>query len=206
MTIILDLGGVLMQHNMPECMARFRAMLGEEAMAEVLGMKPDAEGLPNSLMDQFECGHVSTDEFVSAILLRAKEGTTAQDVKDAWNAMHAGIPAERLELIRSWQQAGHRLVMLSNNNALHWDDIHQNYDLSMFDRLFSSHLEHCNKPNRGIYEVVHRYLTDNDYEMLYYFVDDLQANRQMGETFGWITYPTLDALNQVINTPVTDNL
>ena len=34
-----------MQHNMPECMARFRAMLGEEAMAEVLGMKPDAEGL-----------------------------------------------------------------------------------------------------------------------------------------------------------------
>jgi putative hydrolase of the HAD superfamily len=199
MTIILDLGGVLMQHNMPECMARFRAMLGEEAMAEVLGMKSNAEGLPNSLMDQYECGAVSTDEFVGAILSRAKTGTTAQDVQDAWNAMHAGIPAERLELIRSWQQAGHRLVMLSNNNALHWDDIHQNYDLSMFDRLFSSHLEHCNKPNRGIYEVVHSYLTDNDYEMPYYFVDDLQANRQMGETFGWITYPTLDALNQVIN-------
>ena len=194
-----------MQHNMPECMARFRAMLGEEAMAEVLGMKSNAEGLPNSLMDQFECGTVSTDEFVSAILSRAKTGTTAQDVQDAWNAMHAGIPTERLELIRSWKQAGHRLVMLSNNNALHWDDIHQNYDLSMFDRLFSSHLEHCNKPNRGIYEVVHRYLTDNDYEMPYYFVDDLQANRQMGETFGWITYPTLDALNQVINTPVIGN-
>ena len=199
MTIILDLGGVLMQHNMPECMARFLAMLGEEAMAEVLGMKSNAEGLPNSLMDQFECGTVSTDEFVGTILSRAKEGTTVQDVKDAWNAMHAGIPAERLELIRSWQQAGHRLVMLSNNNALHWDDIHQNYDFSMFECMFSSHLEHCNKPNRGIYEVVHSYLVENGYKTPYYFVDDLQANRQMGETFGWITYPTLDALNQLMN-------
>lgn len=194
MTIILDLGGVLMQHNMPECIERFRAMLGNDTMEEVMGMKSNAEGLPNSLMDQFECGNVSTDEFVHAILIRAKEGTTKQDVINAWNAMHAGIPAERMKMIRTWQQAGHRLIMLSNNNAIHWEDIHQKYDFSMFDHLFSSHIEHYNKPNRGIYEVVHRYLTDNHYDKPYYFVDDLAANREMGEQFGWYTYPTLEAL------------
>ena len=198
MTIILDLGGVLMQHNMQECMARFRAMLGEEGMAEVLGMKSNAEGVPNSLMDQYECGAVSTDEFVGAILSRAKTGTTAQDVQDAWNAMHAGIPAERMSSIQGWKNQGHRLVMLSNNNALHWEDIHLKYDFSMFDHMFSSHLVHCNKPNRGIYEVVHQYLIDNHYEQPYHFVDDLPANRHMGEAFGWITYPTLEALNHAM--------
>jgi putative hydrolase of the HAD superfamily len=198
MTIILDLGGVLMQHNMPECMARFRAMLGEDGMADVLGIKPNAEGIPNSLMDQFECGAVTAKEFIAAILARAKEGTTEQDVIDAWNAMHAGIPNERLELVKEWKKAGHRLVMLSNNNELHWEDIHRHYDFSAFDKLFSSHLVHCNKPNKGIYEIVHQYLTDNHYETPYYFVDDLAANREMGTEFGWMTYPTLEALNQVM--------
>ena len=32
MTIILDMGGVLMLHNMPECIARFADILGEEKM------------------------------------------------------------------------------------------------------------------------------------------------------------------------------
>lgn len=194
MTIILDLGGVLMQHNMSECIARFRSMLGEDIMAEVLGMKANAEGIPNRLMDKFECGEVTTDEFVQAILSCAKEGTTPQDVIDAWNAMHAGIPAERLSLIQSWKDAGHRLIMLSNNNALHWQDIHEKYDFSMFDYMFSSHIVHCNKPNRGIYDIVHQYLVDNQYKFPYYFVDDLDANRHMGETYGWITYPDLDTL------------
>lgn len=50
MTIILDMGGVLMQHNMPECIARFSRILGEEQMEHILGMKPNAEGIPDSLM------------------------------------------------------------------------------------------------------------------------------------------------------------
>ena len=198
MTIILDLGGVLMQHNMPECIARFCAILGQEGMTAVLGMKPNAEGVPNSLMDRFECGEVTADEFVGTILQHAHAGTTAQDVIDAWNAMHAGIPAERWAQVQAWKEAGHRLVLLSNNNALHWEDIHRHYDFSIFEKLFSSHLSHCNKPNRGIYEQVQGFLTDNQYEPPYYFVDDLAANRKMGEQFGWHTYPTLADLAAIL--------
>ena len=36
MTIILDMGGVLMNHNMPECIARFTDILGEEKMRNIL--------------------------------------------------------------------------------------------------------------------------------------------------------------------------
>ena len=35
MTIILDMGGVLMQHNMPECIKRFQSMLGNRVMQNV---------------------------------------------------------------------------------------------------------------------------------------------------------------------------
>lgn len=198
MTIILDLGGVLMQHNMPECIARFCDILGEEAMTTVLGMKPNAEGVPNSLMDQFECGNVTAQQFINTILQHATPGTTQQDVINAWNAMHAGIPIERWEQVHAWKQAGHRLLLLSNNNELHWEDIHRHYDFSIFDKLFSSHLSHCNKPNREIYEQVQHYLTDNQYEAPYYFVDDLAANRKMGEQFGWHTFPTLADLDAIL--------
>ena len=42
MVIILDLGGVLMRHNMPECLARFERLLGKEQMAQVLGLQSNA--------------------------------------------------------------------------------------------------------------------------------------------------------------------
>ena len=119
MTIILDMGGVLMQHNMPECIARFSRILGEEQMEQILGMKPNAEGIPDSLMEQFECGLVDADIFVDTIHAHAVAGTTRQDIIDAWNTMHAGIPAYRLDMIRAWKAKGHHLILLSNNNALH---------------------------------------------------------------------------------------
>lgn len=88
--------------------------------------------------------------------------------------------------------------MLSNNNELHWDDVHQHYDLSFFDHLFASHLLRCNKPNRRIFEIVNEFLIQNKYPKPYYFVDDLLDNRKMAETFDWITYPTIEALNNCI--------
>lgn len=195
MTIILDLGGVLMQHNMPECMARFRAILGEENMTRILGLKANAEGVANSLMEQFELGEITTEQFIHTILIHARPCTTAQQVIDAWNAMHAGIPQERLTMIQQWKNQGHQLIMLSNNNELHWNDVNQRYDLSMFDHRFASHLLHCSKPSRQIYEIVHNFLIQHNYPEPYYFVDDLDVNRYISESFGWISYPSIEALN-----------
>lgn len=199
MTIILDMGGVLMQHNMPECIRLFYNMLGEKGMEEVLGMKINAEGLPDSLMEKFECGLVTAEEFVHTILTNAKEGTTEQQIIDAWNTMHAGIPPQRIELIKHWKNMGHRLVLLSNNNALHWEDLYTHYDMSVFDYCFASHLVHSHKPNKPIYDVVQKYLIDNQYEQPFHFVDDLEANRQMGQSMGWHTYASLDELSDAMH-------
>ena len=192
MTIILDMGGVLMLHNMPECIKRFQAMLGTRVMQNVLGLGFNGEGIEDTLMEQYEKGDVSTDEFVDTILQYASQETTREEVIAAWNSMHGGIPLERLEQIKRWKAAGHRLFLLSNNNDLHWQDIHQVYDMSVFEHCFASHLMHVSKPALAIYEAVDAHLKELGCEQPFHFVDDIAINRHVAEILGWVTYPTLN--------------
>ena len=191
MTIILDMGGVLMKHNMPECITRFTAILGKEKMKTILGLAINGEGTVDSLMEQYERGDVSTDYFVDTILENAQEGTTREEVIAAWNTMHGGIPAERLLHIQQWKDAGHRLFMLSNNNELHWEDIFTHYDMSMFEHCFASHLMHVSKPDPRIYEVVDQQLREWKCEPPFHFVDDIAINRETAEALGWQTYENI---------------
>lgn len=191
MTIILDMGGVLMLHNMPECIARFTAIIGEEKMQTMLGLTTNGEGNADSLMEQYERGDVSTDYFVNTILEHAKEGTTRDEVIAAWNAMHGGIPAERLLHIQQWKDAGHRLFLLSNNNELHWEHILSQYDMSMMEHCFASHLMHMSKPDSRIYETVDKQLREWGCEQPFHFVDDIAINREAAEQLGWKTYETI---------------
>ena len=191
MTIILDMGGVLMLHNMPECIARFTDILGEEKMKTILGLASNGEGIGDSLMEQYERGEISTDAFIDGIMLHAQRPTTREEVIAAWNAMHGGIPEERLQLIQSWKDAGHRLFLLSNNNELHWEHILSQYDMSMFEHCFASHLMHLSKPDPSIYEAVDEQLRAWNCEPPFHFVDDIAINRKAAEQLGWKTYETI---------------
>lgn len=191
MTIILDMGGVLMLHNMPECIARFTDILGEEKMKTILGLASNGEGIGDSLMEQYERGEISTDAFIDGIMLHAQRPTTREEVIAAWNAMHGGIPEERLQLIQSWKDAGHRLFLLSNNNELHWEHILSQYDMSMFEHCFASHLMHMSKPDPRIYEAVDEQLRAWNCEPPFHFVDDIAINRKAAEQLGWKTYETI---------------
>ena len=198
MTIILDMGGVLMNHNMPECIARFTDILGEENMKHILGLASNGEGTADSLMEQYERGDISTDAFIEGIMQYAQRPTTREEVIAAWNAMHGGIPMERLQLIESWKDAGHRLFLLSNNNDLHWHHILSLYDMSMFEYCFASHLMHMSKPALNIYETVDAHLKSIGCEQPFHFVDDIAINRHVAEILNWITYPDLESLDATI--------
>ena len=195
MTIILDMGGVLMNHNMPECIARFTDILGEDNMKQILGLASNGEGTANSLMEQYERGDISTDTFIEGIMQYAQRPTTREEIIAAWNAMHGGIPTERLELIQTWKEKGHRLFLLSNNNELHWEHILSQYDMSMFEHCFASHLMHMSKPAPQIYQEVDNQLRTWECELPFHFVDDIAINREEGEKIGWKTYETIYELN-----------
>ena len=198
MTIILDMGGVLMQHNMPECIKRFQSMLGNRVMQNILGLASNGEGIEDTLMEQYEKGEISTDDFITTILQYASQDTTREEVIAAWNTMHGGIPVERLQQIQQWKSAGHRLFLLSNNNELHWEDIHQVYDMSVFEHCFASHLMHMSKPALNIYEAVDAQLKEWGCTQPFHFVDDIAINRHVAEILNWKTYPSLADLDAVL--------
>ena len=198
MTIILDMGGVLMQHNMPECIKRFQSMLGNRVMQNILGLASNGEGIEDTLMEQYEKGEISTDDFITTILQYASQDTTRDEVIAAWNTMHGGIPLERLQQIQQWKSAGHRLFLLSNNNELHWEDIHQVYDMSVFEHCFASHLMHMSKPALNIYEAVDAQLKEWGCTQPFHFVDDIAINRHVAEILNWKTYPSLADLDAVL--------
>ena len=190
MTIILDMGGVLMNHNMPECIAHFTDILGEKNMKQFLGLATNGEGTTNSIMEQYERGNISTDAFIEGIMQHAQRPTTREEIIAAWTTMHGGIPAERLQHIQQWK-AGHRLFLLSNNNELHWEDIFTHYDMSMFEHCFASHLLHISKPDPRIYKVVDDQLRAWKCEQPFHFVDDIAINRETAEQLGWKTYESI---------------
>ena len=198
MVIILDLGGVLMRHNMPECLARFERLLPTIGMAQVLGLQSNAEGALDSLVDRYEKGDISTDEFVGTILAHSREDATREEVVAAWNSMHGGIPEDRLQLIRQWADAGHHLYMLSNNNDLHWHHVFSHYDLSMFRHCYASHLLHLAKPDPRIYQAVDQAIRAQEGNQPFYFVDDLEANRLPAEQLGWRIFASLDELAPIV--------
>jgi len=197
------MGGVLMQHNMPGSIAAFEQLMGSEQMQTVIGLGANGEGAANSLMEDFECGRVSEQDFVETIRRASKPGTTAEQIEAAWVMMHGGIPQERLEHIRQWHNEGAYVILLSNSNSIHQRDIKTNYDMSMFDHCIYSHEVHAHKPERAIYEVVQQHLKEQGREQIpTFFTDDIAINREVGEQFGWTCYDSIQSLASNIETNV----
>lgn len=197
-TLVFDLGGVLMKHNMQGCISAFISLMGEDNMHKVLGLLTNGEGVPGSLMDKYEQGVVSTDFFIAEILKHSVHGATADDVRKAWITMHGGIPEERLDFLQTLRTKGYRMYLLSNNNDIHWRDVLAKYPLDgLFDGMFASHIMHLCKPDKRMFEEVFAVIGGNPAETV--FIDDLEANRRAAqEAVGWNTCASLDELKELL--------
>lgn len=201
-TIVFDLGGVIINLNVPRCVANFKQLMTEENVRNVLGIDDDGEGVvavsaaTKQLMHDYEYGNISTDEFLNTLQEYCFEGTTIDQIRAAWLSMLDELPQERLDYIASLRERGYRTILLSNSNALHWDPIWEQYNLgAYFDAVFASHHLHMAKPNKEIFD--HVVKTANVSQALY--VDDLEKNRKAGETFaGWQTVASIDELKPLI--------
>ena len=215
--IIFDLGGVLINLNVPRCIQAFSDLIGEENVRNIMGMNKDGEGITSvsiatrQLMKDFERGLVTTDEFIAAILQYAPSGTTSDQIREAWFAMLEDLPQERLDYLAQLRQQGYRLYLLSNGNDLHWTYIDKLYHVSSyFEQVFLSQVMHCAKPEEEIFRRVQEtILADNSSQhptnslsqQLILFVDDLPQNRQAAEHFvSWRTFPDIPSLKQFLAT------
>lgn len=203
--IVFDLGGVLINLNVPRCVNAFTALMGAENMRTVLGMDDDGEGVKSvsianrQLMADFERGNISTQEFVAQIMPYCRPDTTEQDIKDAWMSMVADLPQERLDIVAQLRRKGYRIYMLSNGNDLHFDFINTTYHLdTYFERFFLSQQMHMAKPEPEIFVRVNEAIGGTPDNTV--FIDDLSANRQAAEqTVGWTTFADINQLLAALN-------
>lgn len=203
-TIVFDLGGVIINLNVPRCVERFKRLMAEENIRNVLGIDDEGEGVvavsaaTKQLMHDYEYGNISTEEFLATLQEYCFEGTTIDQIRSAWLSMLDTLPQERLDYIASLRKQGYRTILLSNSNELHWDPIWEQYRLSgYFDAVFASHHLHMAKPNKEIFDHVVREAQVDSAHTIY--VDDLEKNRKAGEQYaGWKTVGSIQELKSVI--------
>ena len=204
-TIVFDLGGVIINLNVPRCVTNFKRLMGETNVRNILGIDDEGEGVvavsaaTKQLMHDYEYGNITTDEFLKSLQEYCYAGTTIEQIREAWLSMLDELPQQRLDYIASLRKAGYKTVLLSNSNELHWEPIWVQYNLgSYFDHVFASQQLHMAKPNREIFEHVVR-VADIDCAHTVY-VDDLEKNRKAGEQFaGWQTVESIDELKLKID-------
>lgn len=190
--IVFDLGGVLIQLDIPKCVNETKQLLGDNFVK--LGLLSDGEGAGHELMNKFETGLVTEDYFLTQVLQWCKLETTKDDIRRAWNSMLLTIPDKYIEILKYLRHKGYNLYMLSNTNVIHWNHILGLYDLpSMFDRIILSFEEGYAKPNSEIFESLIKKTRVNAQETIY--IDDLEANRNTGKAFGWKVYSSIEEID-----------
>ena len=145
--IIFDFGGVLYRiryQNIPEAFAN----CGIQHFEEIYSKQHQ-----NDVMDLYEEGLITTEEFRDYIRSLASCPITDQQIDDCWNAILLGFPKEHEEML---QKASHHynLYLFSNTNQLNYDkfraDMREQFGYDLFDRYFQrcyfSQLLHIRKP------------------------------------------------------------
>jgi putative hydrolase of the HAD superfamily len=166
-TLIFDLGGVIVPFDFMRAYRRFEAMTGTPP--ETLRATIAATGL----VPLFESGQVEPDEFVERLTAAIGVSMSRQEFRDLWVSIflpEALIPEEFLERLRH----RHRLLLLSNTNAIHFDMVRETYpQLRHFDRWVLSHEVKAMKPSAAIYAAALAHARAEPGEC--FFTDDVPA-------------------------------
>ena len=110
--IIFDLGGVILDINFQATINAF-AKLGISNFSRLYSQKSQLK-----LFDEFETGHISSDEFVKEIQQIHSVQISDEHIIIAWNAMLKGIKKNKLDYIKNLK-SNYRTILLSNTNEIH---------------------------------------------------------------------------------------
>lgn len=158
--IIFDLGGVIINLDIPKTIAEFNKLSDRpfEAIYTQLQQTP--------LFDDFDKGRITEEKFFEEINRLLKVPVSTQQLTTAWNAMLLDFPAQRLELLKRLNPH-YRLFLLSNTNETHVTEFEKQLHLShgyknlepFFEKVYYSCRMDMRKPDREIFDHV---LKEND--------------------------------------------
>ena len=144
--IIFDWGGVLI-HLDKNCCAEAFAECGIAVGDEL----SNPYGQRTYLKD-FERGLMSVDEFHETVRRVYGAQLADEQIDYAWNALLQEIPTYKLDMLLKLKKQ-YRLFLLSNTNALHWEEGRKRFDYQgyraedFFEQIFLSNEIHELKPS-----------------------------------------------------------
>ncbi|WP_126245994.1 HAD family hydrolase [Chitinophaga rhizosphaerae] len=181
--IIFDLGGVILNIDI-SLTARAFESLGLDNFG-----KHYSQAHVSTLFNDLETGRVSEQEFVGKMKSVLPEGTTDQQVIDAWNALLLDYPVARLQLLQQLRNH-YDLFLLSNTNAIHMKAFNKILErergipslAAFFDKTYYSHLMGCRKPEPEAWRMV---LDENGLKPEHtLFIDDTLPNVEAARALG----------------------
>ena len=198
--IIFDLGGVLLNLDYD---------LTEKAFIS-LGMTNFGESYSQlqqvQLFDRYETGEISSFHFVNRLLDLLPEGTTANQVVHAWDAMILDFPLKRLQSLEALSKK-YRLFLLSNTNDLHIDAVRRALDKAAghreleryFEKTYFSSAVGMRKPDSKIFEFICKENNLDPSRTL--FIDDSPQHLETAKKLGLQTHLMVrtETLQVVVN-------
>lgn len=168
--VLLDLGGVLLNIDYKRTEKAFQD-LGFSDFETIY-----SQARQSGLFDEFECGRLSSDEFVGQLLTLMNHEHSVSDVIHAWNAMLLDFPGNRIDVINRLKER-FKVYLLSNTNEIHYEafmslfsaEFDKNFS-DLFDKAFYSHQIGMRKPNAEVFEHILREAGVSPSKVL--FIDD----------------------------------
>lgn len=186
--IIFDLGDVLLDLDFDRVNVEFEKLLKSDFS---LLATSDAT---KDLFLKFETGQYSEESFINALQRLATKVPDGRAMIDAWNSLLAGVPPQRIQMLKDLKEKGYQLYLLSNTNSLHihWFNRYlkkehgiEDFNAQFFVKSYYSHLVKMRKPDLEIYEYVLNDAFIKPDETL--FIDDSEANIQGAQAAGIAT-------------------
>ncbi len=132
----------------------------------VLGVWSDLSRVPlaslqshfhmDDAFEQHERGEISDEAFAEALCEKLDIALSYEQFAAGWQAVFVGVRPETLAVMHQLRQAGHRVVILSNTNALHctfWPTQYPDVQQAA-DKIYLSQELGMRKPEARIYQHV----------------------------------------------------
>ncbi len=181
--ILFDLGNVIFNLDIPRAIynlsALFKPGIEEDQVFEVI--------------EKFEVGEISTDQFINRILQLCPYNVQANDVIMAWNSMLVDLPPQTITQLQKLKNHC-QVYLLSNNNALHYEFLENylldsrgvsNFTERCFHATFFSHQIGLRKPSPEAFN--HVIAATNLIPHKTIFVDDMPTNIVAAKQIGFQT-------------------
>lgn len=152
--LIFDLGGVILDIYLERS---FAALIQMGVPAEMMN---EEDCLLNATIRDFDRGDITKEQFFYYVATACSDKllATPERIAEVWNRMLGEFPDEKIEDIKRLRKRGYRIVMLSNTNDGHWDEIERIFTNATgekiencFDALYLSYRMHRRKPEKEIF-------------------------------------------------------